>query len=69
MVRMTHRWFLLGMLLVAGCTQTTPVEEISVKASGVSLKDTELPDLSHLWPGWRGPDRNGHVPDQRLPIE
>ena len=69
MVCMSHRWFLLGMLLVAGCTKTTPVEEISVKSSGVSLKDATLPDLSHVWPGWRGPERNGHVPDQPLPTQ
>ena len=61
MVCMSHRWFLLGMLLVVGCTKTTPVEEISVKSSGVSLKDATLPDLSHVWPGWRGPERNGQV--------
>ncbi|WP_299467316.1 PQQ-like beta-propeller repeat protein [uncultured Gimesia sp.] len=69
MVSFSNRLFLIGILLFAGCTKTTPVEEISVQASGVSLSDSELPNLSSVWPGWRGPERNGHAPDQSLPIE
>ncbi|WP_198000497.1 outer membrane protein assembly factor BamB family protein [Gimesia alba] len=69
MVTFFSRLFLVGVLLVAGCTKTTPVEEISVQSSGVSLSDSDIPDLSTVWPGWRGPQRNGHAPDQALPTE
>jgi len=69
MVPLFNRLLLIGVLLIAGCTQTTPVEEISVQTSGVSLSDSEIPDLSATWPGWRGPQQNGHAADQKLPTE
>lgn len=69
MVSKFHRLILAGMILLAGCTKTTPVDEISVQNSGVSLNDADLPDLSESWPGWRGPERNGHAPPQSLPTE
>lgn len=67
MVSSISRLFLVGLVLLSGCTQTTPVDEISVQSSGVELSDSDLPDLSNVWPGWRGPDSNGHAPDQSLP--
>ncbi|QDT26974.1 outer membrane biogenesis protein BamB [Gimesia panareensis] len=70
MISDSHRLVLAGLLLLlVGCTKTTPVEEISVQASGVSLSDSDVPDLSRSWPGWRGPERNGHAPDQDLPVQ
>ncbi|MCA9016348.1 MAG: PQQ-binding-like beta-propeller repeat protein [Planctomycetaceae bacterium] len=69
MVSFSSRLLLIGMLFVVGCTKKTPVEEISVQASGVSLSDSDIPDLSTVWPGWRGPLRNGHAPDQNLPTQ
>ncbi|MCR9232622.1 MAG: PQQ-like beta-propeller repeat protein [bacterium] len=71
MVSCTHRLFVTGLILwlLVGCTKTTPVEEISVQSSGVSLSDSDVPDLSDVWPGWRGPERNGHAPDQDLPVQ
>lgn len=69
MIRYRNRLFLVGMLLLAGCTKTTPVEEISVQSSGVALNEGDAPDLSNAWPGWRGPQQNGIAPDQELPTQ
>lgn len=70
MVPVLHRLsIVIGMLLLVGCTKTTPVDEISVESSGVTFDDSAVPDLSGDWPGWRGPQQNGHAPDQELPTE
>lgn len=69
MVFVPSRLILIGILLLVGCTKTTPVEEISVQTSGVTFDDSAAPDLSSDWPGWRGPQQNGHAPDQDLPTK
>ncbi len=64
--------FLLAMgwlSLSLGCSAGTPVEEISLETSGVTVTEPSQADLSSLWPGWRGPDHNGIAPEQDLPRE
>ncbi|MDF1746879.1 MAG: PQQ-binding-like beta-propeller repeat protein [Gimesia sp.] len=63
------RLLLIGTVLFVGCTKKIPVDEISVESSGVTLSESDVPDLADDWPGWRGPLRNGHAPDQELPTE
>lgn len=69
MVSFQSRLLLIGLLFFVGCSKKTPVEEISVQASGVTLTDADVPDLATDWPGWRGPQQNGHAPDQELPTK
>jgi len=56
-------------MATSGCTETTPVEEVSVDASGVSVSGQLPEELNSEWPAWRGPDNNGQVPDQPLLTE
>ncbi len=69
MVSFLARVVLIGVVFSVGCSQKTPVEEISVQTSGVSLGDADMAELAGAWPGWRGPQNNGHAPDQGLPTE
>ena len=61
--------FALLAMATSGCTETTPVEEVSVDASGVSVSGQLPKKLNSEWPAWRGPDNNGQVPDQPLLTE
>ena len=56
------------LLLAAGCSRSTPIDEISLDASGVTISDAAA-DLSDAWPGWRGPAADGVAPEQGLPTE
>ena len=69
MVSFHTRLLLIGLVFFVGCSKKTPVEEISVQASGVTLSDADVSDLADVWPGWRGPQQNGHAPDQELLTE
>lgn len=51
-----------------GCHRATPVSEISVASSGVSIQEVERSvDLLAAWPGWRGPLGNGVAVPQAVP--
>lgn len=58
----------LGWLII-GCNQTTPVEEISIRSSGVAITNADPLQANVAWPGWRGPSQNGVAPDQHLATE
>ena len=51
---------------LGGCTKQVPVDEVSIAESGVSVRDTEVGDLSSDWPQWRGL-ANGVAPDSPIP--
>jgi len=42
------------MMVLCGCTTRTPVEEISVAQSGISIDDTSSRNVTLAWPQWRG---------------
>lgn len=50
-----------------GCRKHTPVDEVSLTQSGVVVSERDLSAVSDGWPQWRGPDGDGHAPDQPLP--
>ncbi len=59
---------LIPMVLVLGCRKSSPVNEISIAASGVEIKEVEpLADLTRSWPAWRGPTGDGIAIDQQAP--
>ncbi|WP_442509903.1 PQQ-binding-like beta-propeller repeat protein [Novipirellula sp. SH528] len=57
---------LIPLLLVGGCGRKNPVEEISAAKSNVKIVDVATDDTLLPWPAWRGPQRDGIVPDQPL---
>jgi len=52
--------------LIAGCQKSTPVEEVAAEQSEVTFVEQDRSSLNDDWPGWRGPTRDGHAPDQPL---
>jgi outer membrane protein assembly factor BamB len=60
---------LLCLFIFSGCRKHTPVDEISIRDSGVVISDRDLSGLSGQWPQWRGPEGSGIAPDQPLPIQ
>lgn len=51
---------------VTGCTQRTPVAEISVSESGVEIVEDAASDVDLPWPQWRG-SALGIAPDGPIP--
>lgn len=49
-----------------GCSSPTPVEEVSVTASGVTVEEKPLAIAATDWPFWRGPQRNGVAAEQEV---
>jgi outer membrane protein assembly factor BamB len=58
----------IAALILVGCGRTSPVEEISVTASGVAI-DEQVSAPADSWPQWRGPRIDGVAPDQPLPTK
>lgn len=52
--------------LLTGCQKSTPVDEVTAEDSSVTFQEVDRSALNDDWPGWRGPSRDGHVPDQPL---
>ncbi|EMI16236.1 serine/threonine protein kinase [Rhodopirellula maiorica SM1] len=57
---------LIPLLLIGGCGRKNPVEEISPAKSNVKVVDVATDESMLSWPTWRGPKRDGVVPDQPL---
>lgn len=65
------KYFICGLalswtVLLAGCSKSEPVEEISVASSGVAMRDQETWLAESDWPGWRGPNHDGTAVDQPI---
>lgn len=54
-------------LSAPGCQKVTPVEEVSVSESGVSITETSASLAATDWPGWRGRSGDGLAGDQSAP--
>lgn len=52
--------------LLTGCQKSPPVDEVTAEESSVTFQQVDRAALNDDWPGWRGPSRDGHVPDQPL---
>src|SRR6056297_1641502 len=59
---------LFSVLVLSGCTQKTPVDEVSPATSKVSFSERDLSHLDDQWPAWRGPNQSGVVTDQKIPV-
>ncbi|GIW99236.1 MAG: serine/threonine protein kinase [Pirellulaceae bacterium] len=57
----------LVLAATAGCTRRTFVDEVSVEASGVTVKDVSHDHLRDQWPMWRGPTNDGIAPEGQDP--
>jgi len=60
---------LFSAVLWCGCgPRVVPVEEVSVRSSGVEIRDAAVePTVAAAWPWWRGPLGNGIAADEPLP--
>lgn len=54
-----------ALLASSGCSKRSPVNEIDIASSGVSLRDVDLSSAD--WPAWRGPTGNGVLKEQPVP--
>lgn len=43
-----------AMPILVGCTKRTPVEEVSLAESGISIVDAPVTEIDLAWPQWRG---------------
>jgi len=60
--------FVVGiLLLISGCSRRTPVSEIDLESSGVSISDPDIQRTDSDWWCWRGPNLNGIATNQELP--
>ena len=58
----------LSLILLSGCGEKNPVQEVSATSSGVVVVDVDKRSADLTWPSWRGPDGNGAAPVQTLPL-
>lgn len=56
----------LVFVVVAGCGTRTPVQEITVSESGVTVADVAISEAGLPWAQWRG-GTNGVAPDSPIP--
>lgn len=60
----------LGLLFTtAACRKQTPVSEVSVSSSGVSVTDSSVPFAADDWAQWRGNLSDGIAVDQIVPTK